>query len=131
MVPPENDFEIVVSNPPYIPVGERASLAPEVRDYEPGMALFGGPDGLDFYRRLFVRLPQDFSDGCGWLIVEVGYDQAARVRALASPRFWRFARSYSDLQDIERVLVFRSVRPSDGNYITEELIKDIEQDRNR
>lgn len=114
-VPPENDVEIIVSNPPYIPEPQRPSLAPEVREYEPSMALFGGRDGLDFYRRLFRDVPGALTDG-GRMIIEVGYDQAARVKALANPRFWTFERSYNDLQDIERVLVFEALRPEDGNY---------------
>jgi release factor glutamine methyltransferase len=115
LVPPENDVDIIVSNPPYVPEHERASLAPEVRDYEPSRALFGGEDGFDFYRRLFRNVPGDLCEG-GPMILEVGYDQAARVKAMANPRFWRFDRAYLDLQRIERVLVFEALRPDDGNY---------------
>lgn len=113
--PPEHDVDIIVSNPPYVPERERPSLAPEVRDYEPSLALFGGQDGFDFYRRLFRQVPGDLREG-GRMILEVGYDQAARVKAMASPRFWRFDRAYLDLQRIERVLVFEALRPDDGNY---------------
>jgi release factor glutamine methyltransferase len=106
-VPPEDDIEIVVSNPPYIPRHERAGLPPEVRDYEPEQALFGGEDGLDMYRRLFRELPGELSEG-GGLIVEVGYDQAAAVSALADPSMWVLERRYPDLQGVERVLTFRT-----------------------
>lgn len=118
-IPPEDDVEIVVSNPPYIPLAERASLAPEVRDHEPATALFGGDDGLDFYRALLKRVPGALTEG-GRLIVEVGYDQAPRVKALANPRFWVFERAYLDLQGIERVLVFRALRPADGDFTHED-----------
>lgn len=114
-IPPENDVDIIVSNPPYVPERERPSLAPEVRDYEPSLALFGGQDGCDFYRRLFRQVPGDLREG-GRMILEVGYDQAARVKAMANPRFWKFDRAYLDLQRIERVLVFEALRPGDGNY---------------
>jgi hypothetical protein len=70
-IPPENDVEMIVSNPPYIPSRDRESLPPEVRDYEPHLALFGGEDGLEFYRRLFNGGPGDVNEG-GWVIVEVG-----------------------------------------------------------
>ena len=113
-IPPENDVDVIVSNPPYVPERDRASLAPEVREYEPPVALFGGEDGLDVYRRLFRDVPGALCDG-GRLIVEVGYDQAARVKAMANPRFWRFERTYPDLQGIERVLVFEALRPDDGS----------------
>jgi release factor glutamine methyltransferase len=109
-IPPENDVELIVSNPPYIPSRERDSLPPEVRDHEPALALFGGEDGLDFYRQLFRRvMPGDFSDHDGHLIVEVGYDQAGAVKALADPKCWAFERAYRDLQGFERVLTFHTI----------------------
>ncbi|HEX4566177.1 MAG TPA: peptide chain release factor N(5)-glutamine methyltransferase [Vicinamibacterales bacterium] len=113
-IPPEYDVEIIVSNPPYIPTRARASLAPEVREYEPDLALFGGQDGLDFYRLLFQHAG-DVTEN-GRMIVEVGYDQAAGVKAMANPRFWAFERAYRDLQGIERVLTFRALRPEDGDF---------------
>lgn len=116
-VPPENDVEIIVSNPPYIPRRDRHSLAPEVREYEPDVALFGGEDGLDFYRLLFDHAG-DITEN-GRMIVEVGYDQAEQVRRLANPRFWTFERVYRDLQGIERVLVFRAMYPEDSDVSDE------------
>jgi release factor glutamine methyltransferase len=115
-VPPEYDVDIIVSNPPYIPELDRSSLAPEVREYEPSVALFGGQDGLDFYRQLFRDVPGALCED-GWMIVEVGYDQATRVKALANPRFWSFERTYSDLQGIERVLAFKALHPPDRNDV--------------
>jgi release factor glutamine methyltransferase len=115
LIAPENDVEMIVSNPPYVPTTERHTLPPEVHDYEPHLALFGGDDGLDFYRRLFNDAPGDLNEG-GWMIFEVGYDQAERVKTLANPRFWRFERAYRDLQGIERVMVFNARRPRDGDY---------------
>jgi release factor glutamine methyltransferase len=114
VIPPENDVEIIVSNPPYIPRRDRHSLAPEVREYEPDVALFGGEDGLDFYRLLFDHAG-DVTEN-GRMIVEVGYDQAEQVKRLANPRFWTFERVYCDLQSIERVLVFRAIDPEDRDF---------------
>jgi release factor glutamine methyltransferase len=114
-IPPETDVELIVSNPPYIPARERASLAPEVLDYEPAVALFGGDDGLDFYRTLFDWVPGNLTEN-GRMIVEVGYDQAAQVKSLMNPRFWSFERGYRDLQGIERVLVFEALYPEDGDF---------------
>jgi release factor glutamine methyltransferase len=117
MIPPVSDVTIAVSNPPYIPVSQRESLAPEVRDYEPEAALFGGgSDGLDFYRRLLSEVPQHLERE-GWLIVEVGYDQAAGVAALADPRSWESPRTYRDLQGIDRVLAFRGIRKQDTRHV--------------
>ncbi|HWK12436.1 MAG TPA: peptide chain release factor N(5)-glutamine methyltransferase [Vicinamibacterales bacterium] len=111
---PENDVDIIVSNPPYVPAAAERSLPPEVRDYEPAVALFGGDDGLRFYRML-LESAGDLTDA-GWLVVEVGYDQGDAVRELAASRFWPDAdihfwqpgRSYRDLQGIERVLTFQA-----------------------
>jgi release factor glutamine methyltransferase len=111
IVPPESDVGMIVSNPPYIPQLHRDALPPEVREFEPELALFGGHDGLDIYRQL-LRSSWDINEG-GWLIVEVGYDQASAVRALADPRHWEPGRTYTDLQGIERVLTFRAVRTAE------------------
>lgn len=74
-------FDLIVSNPPYIPSADIAQLAPEVRDGDPRLALDGGPDGLDIYRRLIPGALEHLSPG-GWLLVEVGAGQAARVAEL-------------------------------------------------
>jgi len=106
-VPPENDVDIIVSNPPYIPLTQETSLAPEVRLFEPHAALFGGESGLAFYQVLLSeRVYWDVNREAGRVIVEVGADQAAAVAALADPRWWRLERTYRDLQGIERTLVF-------------------------
>lgn len=74
-------FDLVVANPPYIPTAEIATLAPEVRDHEPRLALDGGPDGLDAYRRLAPEILRVLRDG-GRFAVEIGRTQAAAVRAM-------------------------------------------------
>ena len=74
-------FDLIVSNPPYIPAAELAALQPEVRDYEPREALDGGADGLDFYRAIIPAAPDHLTAG-GWLLVEVGAGQAEQVLAL-------------------------------------------------
>ena len=77
----EGPFDLIVSNPPYIPHGEIARLAPEVRDYDPVLALDGGKDGLDAYRAIAVQVPRLLTPG-GLLIVELGDGQQEAVRAL-------------------------------------------------
>lgn len=74
-------FDLVVSNPPYIPSGDIAALEPEVRDHDPLRALDGGPDGLDPYRIIAAQLPSLLVPG-GIAALEVGIGQAADVRAL-------------------------------------------------
>jgi release factor glutamine methyltransferase len=74
-------FDMILSNPPYIPKAELATLQQEVRAFEPLGALDGGADGLDFYRAIVARAPEHLSAG-GWLLFEVGAGQAPDVLAL-------------------------------------------------
>ena len=78
---PPGPFDMIVSNPPYIPSRDWEQLMPEVRDHEPRLALDGGDDGLEAYRRIAVQAVQVLSPG-GWLLVEVGIGQAAVVNKL-------------------------------------------------
>lgn len=98
-------YAAILSNPPYIPDAEIASLAPEVRCREPRTALAGGEDGLDFYRRLCREAPSMLLDG-GFLAVEVGVHQAEQVAALAGadPLIVR-TEVLRDYAGIERVVV--------------------------
>jgi len=80
-LPPEERFDLIVSNPPYIPASEYEALEPNVRDYEPRLALHGGADGLDVYRRLVPEALGRLRAG-GTLALEVGVGQATAVRAL-------------------------------------------------
>jgi release factor glutamine methyltransferase len=103
-------IDLIVANPPYVPERDLASLAAEVRDHEPEVALFGGADGLAIYRRLLPEaraLIEDPEVSPSRLIVEVGYDQAAVVTELAAAWGWQLVRARKDLQGIPRTLVFR------------------------
>jgi release factor glutamine methyltransferase len=95
-------FDIVVSNPPYVPITERDTLAVEVRDHEPALALFAGPDGLDIYRRL---IPQAFT--ClvagGFLVLEIGYGQSQAISELLATAGFGQIEFLPDLQSIPRV----------------------------
>lgn len=80
---PAGAFDLIVSNPPYIPAADLDGLMPEVRDFEPRRALDGGSDGLDPYRALAAQAETSLTPN-GWLLVEVGIDQAAAVQQLFS-----------------------------------------------
>ena len=79
----EGPFDLIVSNPPYIAADEMAQLSPEVRDWEPDLALTPGGDGLDAYRAIAAGAPAHLSPG-GRLMVEIGPTQAQAVAALFS-----------------------------------------------
>ena len=98
--------DLIVSNPPYVPAGDAATLQAEVARYEPSSALYGGPDGLDVIRRLVGSARQHLAAG-GWLIIEFGFGQEAAVREVALEAGWNVARIRSDLQGIPRVAVLR------------------------
>ena len=75
-------FDLIASNPPYIPTGVLPTLMREVRDHEPMLALDGGKDGIDFYLRILTEAPAHLKKG-GVLLLEIGHDQARVVTALA------------------------------------------------
>jgi release factor glutamine methyltransferase len=78
---PQRSWDLIVSNPPYIPAEDIGALMPEVRDFEPRLALDGGRDGLDAYRLLASQAPSRLNLG-GWILVEVGIGQAEAVSEL-------------------------------------------------
>ena len=98
-------YDIILSNPPYIPAADIAGLMPDVRGYEPHLALDGGADGLDFYRRIMAEAPAMLKEG-GAVAAEVGIGRAADVAALAAahPRIVR-TETRRDLAGIERVVI--------------------------
>ncbi len=74
-------IDIIVSNPPYVSKKEMEELQPEIKDYEPASALFGGEDGLDFYRRIIRESPVYLSPG-GYIVMEMGYSQSGSIKDL-------------------------------------------------
>jgi release factor glutamine methyltransferase len=100
-------FDLIVSNPPYIPAAEYRALEANVREYEPRLALHGGGDGLDVYRRLVPAAAARLRPG-GVLAVEVGAGQAAAVRALyAAAGAFGPAQERADLAGMARVVFAR------------------------
>lgn len=98
-----HQFDLVVSNPPYIPTGEIATLAPEVRDHEPRLALDGGLDGLDAYRELAPQILRVLAPG-GRFAVEIGPGQAGAVESLFRDAGAEGLSVTKDLADRERVV---------------------------
>ena len=98
-------FDAILSNPPYVTSAEMAELAPEVRR-EPDLALHGGADGLDFYRRLTQGGGRYLKPG-GFMALEVGAGQALAVAELGQAAGWRTEKIIPDYAGIERVLILR------------------------
>jgi release factor glutamine methyltransferase len=95
-------FDVIVSNPPYIPENERAELHPQVRDYEPAQALFGGTLGLDIYRRLIPQAYAALKPG-GLLALEIGHGQKDALATFLAT--WENLSFIEDLQQIPRVVL--------------------------
>jgi release factor glutamine methyltransferase len=99
-------FDVVLSNPPYIPTATIGTLEPEVRDHEPRQALDGGPDGLDAYRALAPRIGSLLRLG-GHALLEIGIGQEGDVSALMSAAGLEVLRTVKDLAGIARAIVAR------------------------
>jgi len=96
-------FNLIVSNPPYIPAADIETLQPEVRDFEPKSALDGGVYGLDFYRLIIPAAP-DYLTSEGWLLLEVGTGQSLAVTEIFAGNGFSAIFSAKDSAGIERVV---------------------------
>lgn len=97
-------FDVVVSNPPYVPLRHRDGLQREVRDWEPPIALFGGETGFELYDRIIADAPRLLRPG-GWLILELGFGSSDHVAGLLAD--WPESRLIPDLAGIPRVAAAR------------------------
>jgi release factor glutamine methyltransferase len=104
---PDERFDLIISNPPYIPSAEVATLAPEVRDHDPRLALDGGPDGLVVLRRLATAGALGHLKPGGALMTEFGDGQAEAVRELFDASGWAVHSIESDLSGRPRILIAR------------------------
>lgn len=95
-------MDLIVSNPPYVPLGDKAGLQREVRDWEPHEALFAGPTGLEIYARLIRDAERVLRRG-GWLALELGFNSSDRVAAMFSSHWWNLE-TVPDLAGIPRVI---------------------------
>lgn len=99
-------FDVIVANPPYIPSADLDALTPEVRAFEPALALDGGSDGLDSYRAILSQAPAHLAPG-GFAVLELGAGQEATVRALAQAAGLEINAVRADLGSIPRALCAR------------------------
>jgi release factor glutamine methyltransferase len=98
------EYDLVVSNPPYVGRREADKVQREVREHEPEVAVFGGEQGLDIYRRLIPQAWGKLKPG-GWLLMEIGFSIEQPVRGLLGQ--WNEVSSMPDLQGIPRVVCAR------------------------
>jgi release factor glutamine methyltransferase len=103
---PRPTFDLIVSNPPYVEEGTMPVLQREVRDFEPHTALVAGADGLTIIRRLLLEAPKFLKTG-GYVLFEIGFNQAAAVRELLDPKIWKLIDIDKDLQGIPRTVALQ------------------------
>lgn len=100
----DEKFHIIASNPPYIPTETIDRLQEEVKNYEPRIALDGGREGMDFYRRI-VPESKEYLNEKGLLILEIGYDQGNQVRDLMLKEGFKDVKILKDLQGLDRAVL--------------------------
>jgi release factor glutamine methyltransferase len=105
-LPADLRFKLIISNPPYIATAQIERLQPEVRDYDPRSALDGGPDGLQYYRRLAVESGERLEPE-GRIMLELGDDQAEAVRDLFQTQNWIVERIAEDYTQRPRIMIAR------------------------
>ena len=105
-------FDMIVSNPPYVTVGEMEELPASVRDYEPHLALCGGDDGLDFYRAITCNFKDALKDG-GYLCYEFGEDQGDSVCRILEENGFTIIERKKDFNGRERSVIARYDRKED------------------
>jgi len=101
-------FDLIVSNPPYVSAEALDGLQREVRDHEPRIALSPGVDGLAIIRRLIQEAPELLKPH-GYLLLEIGFDQAAAVERLIDENIWKLLDIYPDLQGIPRIVALQKL----------------------
>jgi release factor glutamine methyltransferase len=106
VLPPEIRFDLILSNPPYIPTAEIGRLQTEVRDYDPRQALDGGADGLDFYRYL-APVAGPWLKQAGKIMLEFGDGQAELVREIFEKENWIVEELMQDYTQRPRILIAR------------------------
>ena len=96
-------FDLIVSNPPYIPGEDFSVLQPEVRDFEPQTALTDGRNGLSIIEKIILEAPNFLKPG-SFLLMEIGFDQSSRVREMFDDKTWQALDFLPDLQGIPRMV---------------------------
>lgn len=101
-------FDLIVSNPPYIPNKDLPDLPREVREHEPHAALFGGDVGTEIITQLLTDAPKFLIEN-SYLMFEIGFAQGEAVRAMIDPNVWQLREILPDLQGIPRIVVLQRV----------------------
>ena len=101
----KDNFDLIVSNPPYLTQNEIKNISDEIRNFEPLLALFGGEDGLDFYQAFSKQINKNLKKD-GYLILEIGGSQFSDCREIFRDSGLKFIKKEQDLQKKDRIMIF-------------------------
>ena len=101
----KDNFDLIVSNPPYLTQNEIKNISDEIRNFEPLLALFGGEDGLDFYQAFSKQINKNLKKG-GYLILEIGGSQFSDCMEIFRDSALKFIKKEQDLQKKDRIIIF-------------------------
>ncbi len=104
----QGDFDLIVSNPPYLSQKEIKNLSNEIKKFEPKIALFGGKDGLDFYREFSKKIDKNLKNGAH-LILEIGASQFCDCMEIFRDSGLKFIKKSQDLQKKDRIMIFSKI----------------------
>ncbi len=102
------DFDLIVSNPPYLTQKEMKNISYEIKKFEPKIALFGGKDGLDFYREFSKKIDKNLKNG-GYFILEIGANQFSDCIEIFNNSGLKFIKKSQDLQKKDRIMIFSKI----------------------
>ena len=103
-----DNFDLIVSNPPYLTETEMKNISDEIRKFEPRIALYGGNDGLDFYREFSLKIDTKLTNA-GYFVCEIGADQLNACMEIFNESKLKFIKKSKDLQKKDRIIIFSKI----------------------
>ena len=104
----KDNFDLIVSNPPYLTQKEMKKISNEIKHFEPAIALYGGEDGLDFYREFAIKINKNLING-GYFIIEIGESQFDECKEIFNNSGLKYIKKAQDLKKKDRIMIFSNI----------------------